>query len=123
MSGVARMIARQGQSWTMTPQVLGSKDNYGDRAISDDTPIPVKAIRTETAEADAVLTVRGEERKVDVELIVDSSLDVSDIEDTTERAPRFTSPEGIEFDAVAVGREGNIKGFHRIFLSKSRSST
>ena len=122
MSGaVKRMIKRSGQTWQMQIWAEGSiSADYGRSNKTLPTTIDITAIRTETAKERAVIDVQGEERTVDAQLIVNDTVDVSSIEDTTKIAPIFTSPSGVEYDGIALGREGELLGFRRVFLMKRR---
>ncbi len=122
MSGaVKRMIARRGEAWTIQNWTVGAEDEYKDRARTPASGATITVIRTETAKEGVTIDFRGEKRTIDVQLIVRDDVDVSEIDDSTKAAPLVTSPEGTLYDAIALGREGQIIGFRRIFLSQRRS--
>jgi len=124
MSGaVIRMISRRGTAWAMKTWVEGSADAYKDKTRTLSAATNITAIRTETAKEVVKLHMRGEERTIDVQLLMADTVDVSQIEDTTKKAPIVTSPSGEVYDMVAVGREGELLGFRRAFLSKRRSGS
>ena len=121
MSGaVGRMIDRSGRTWIMKTWIEGATNAYNrtEKTLSD--PIEIKGIRTETAKERVVIDSQGQERMLDVTLLIKDSVDVSDVEDTTKKSPLFISPEGFIYEAIALGREGNILDFHRIFLAKQK---
>jgi hypothetical protein len=122
MSGaVKRLIKRQGRTWQLQAWVEGAAStDYGRTDKTLPTATNITAIRTETAKERTVIDAQGEERTVDAQLLVDDTVDVSSIEDTTKIAPILTSPSGVQYDGIALGREGEIIGFRRIFLSKRR---
>lgn len=122
MSGaISRMMTRKGRDWTYETVSEGALNTYRRSMKTRDAALTVRAIRTETAKERASITVRGEERTVDAQLIILDSVDLSAVEDTTQVAPVFTSPSGVEYDAIALGREGEIVGFRRVFLTKRRA--
>lgn len=122
MSGATkRMIKRRGQTWQMQAWIEGAAStDYGRTGKTLPTATDITAIRTETAKERTVIDVQGEERTVDAQLLVNDTVDVSSVEDTTKVAPIFTSPSGVVYDGIALGREGEVIGFRRIFLAKRR---
>ena len=121
MSAVDRLIARRGESWTIQRWVEGAASAaYGRTDKTLATAEAFTGIRTETAKERSVIDVQGEERTLDAQLLVNDTLNVADIEDTTKITPVIASPTGVQYDAVALGREGEVIGFRRIFLSKRR---
>ncbi len=122
MSSVKRLIARRGQTWRIQYWVEGAINQYQRSNKTLGSVVEFKGIRTETAKETSTIEARGEERTLDAQLIVNDSVDVEDIEDTSKIAPVVTSPSGVRYDAMALGREGEIMGFHRIFLSKRRGT-
>lgn len=121
MSAVGRLIRRRGKTWNIQYWVEGGVNAYRRTNKTLSAPIPFLAIRTETAKERAIISARGEERTLDAQLLILEDLDVSDIEDTTKISPVITSPTGIQYDAITLGREGEVMKFNRIFLSKRRS--
>ncbi len=121
MSSVRRMITRRGQIWQIQYWVEGAANAYKRTAKTLSTAVEFTAIRTETAKEKTTIDVRGEERTLGAQLVISDDLDVADIEDTTNIAPVITSPTGVEYDAIALGREGEVLGIRRIFLSKRRA--
>lgn len=122
MSAVTRMIARRGRTWLWCLWSESGSNEYNRTEKVLGAPIDIVAIRTETAKERTTMDVRGQERTLDAQLLVDLSVDVSDVEDTTKIAPIAVSPSGVSYDAIALGREGEVMDFHRIFLSKRRSN-
>lgn len=122
MSYVDNMLEQAGQDWTMKSWVDGVTNEYKNVNRTLGAGVTVRAIMTETAKERVTRTVLGKESTVDAQLLVKSDLDVSAIEDSTQEPPVFISPYGLEFDAVAVGREAQpILGMVRIFLLKRRA--
>lgn len=126
MTATHRMIERRGKTFTMKRWVTGAVDTDYGRTTSNDTlettGTTFKAILSETAKERVVVMPSGEERTVDAQLIVKNTLDVSDIDDTTKRAPVIISPDGLTYDAIALGREGEVVKVRRIFLLKRRAN-
>lgn len=120
MSAVKRLIERSGRDWKIQYWIEGPSNAYRRHERTLAKPKVFKAIRTETAKEITSIEVRGEERTLDAQLLVNDDLDVGDIEDTTKISPVITSPTGVKYDAIALGREGELMKFHRIFLSKRR---
>ena len=116
-----RMVTRLGAGWVMKTWTIGATDEYKRKARTPDVITNITAIRGETAKETITLNVRGEERTIDVQLLVNDTVDVSTIEDTSFKAPIFVSPTGVNYDGVAVGREGEVVGMRRIFLSRRRA--
>lgn len=122
-AAVARMLERQGETWTYKVWSDGALNAYKRAAQTLSAGTEVKVLRTETSKEKTDIDVLGQQRTLDATLIVvEGDIDVADIEDTTKRSPVFVSPQGLEFEAIALGREGNLMGFHRVFLSKMRAS-
>lgn len=122
MTAVARMIKRRGTTWAIQTWVEGAASaDYGRSAKTLATAVNFTAIRTETAKERTTIDVQGEERTVDAQLIATNIAAFDDVEDTTKLAPVITSPSGVKYDAIALGREGDILSFRRIFLIKRRA--
>lgn len=121
MSSVKRLISRRGRTWQIQYWVEGVANAYKRTGKTLTAAVNFTAIRTETAKEKASISVRGEERTLDAQLLVNMDLDVADVEDTKQISPVITSPSGVQFDAIALGREGEVLNFRRIFLSKRRA--
>ncbi len=121
MSAVKRLLRRRGKTWQIQYWIEGAENVYKRTAKTLTTAIDFTAIRTETAKEKRTIEVRGEERTLDAQLLVDLDVDVGDIEDTTKITPVITSPTGVKYDAISLGREGEVMDFRRIFLSKRRA--
>ncbi len=121
MSSVKRLLSRRGTTWQIRYWIEGATNAYKRTNKTLGTAIDFIAIRTETAKEKTTINVRGEERTLDAQLLVDIDLDVSDVEDTTQISPVIISPSGVNYDAIALGREGEVMKFRRIFLSKRRA--
>lgn len=118
----ARFVERRGEDWTYQLWSYGSVNAYNRKALTLGSAVDIKAIRTETSKERVVVDVQGQERTLDITLLIKDSVDFSDIEDTTKKSPIFTSPSGIKYEGIALGLEGNVIGFQRVFLSKQRAS-
>lgn len=121
-SRVAKKLGQEAE-WTTNTWTQGAKDEYGKYVFTKDAAVTVYPIRVEDPTPDPNLYPWGEDRTVDVQLIVPSdTVGLDDIEDTTKKAPIWTSPQGVVFEAIALGREGFVFGWARIFLEKRRDS-
>lgn len=111
--------------WTFHRWTSAGEDAYNNETFTlDATGVEVNVIRVEDPTPDPNLYPWGENRTVDVQLLVeDTIVGLDDIEDTTRKAPIFKSPNGIKFEAIAMGREGNIFGWARVFLEKVRDGS
>ena len=129
-SAMARFAQRRGEDWIYTTFGEGARDSYGDvaYAASDDPPT-FRGIRSDSGNR-TVLMPTGEERKVDIAVIVaaplkDSNGDRVNIQDDmTNRAATVTDGSGRIYKVIGVGHEGtNPVGSMRLMCIRQASTT
>lgn len=121
-SRIDNLLERAGQNWGVQSWSYDSTSKYNTKINTLGSMTTIRAIRSETAKERIRRDVRGQDRTIDAQILVSvDAVDVTDIEDTTKEPPVFTSPSGIKYDAIAVGREAeDILGMRRIFLVQRR---
>ena len=127
---MARFAQRAGEDWVYTTFDEGARDDYGDvaYAASDDPPT-IRGIRSDSGNR-TVLMPTGEERKVDVAVLVsaplkDSNGDRVDIQDDmTRRAATVTDSSGRIYRIMGIGHEGtNPVGSLRLMCMRQAATT
>ncbi len=110
---MVRMAKRGGEDFTYTTFDEGVRDDYGDIEFSaEGDPPTVRGMRLDTKDATVVMET-GEERKVDIAVIVpaplkDSNGDRVNIQDDmTKRAATLTDASGRIYKVVGVGHEAS----------------
>lgn len=119
---IVRLLRRKGQTWGLRTWTESTETAYNRKRQSLGVATDFTAIRVEDPKPLDSLSARGRTREVEVQLFVRDTLDVSAVEDDTQKNPVAVSPSGVEYDIVHVGREGEIHGYYRLFLSKRRAS-
>ncbi len=122
-----RMAARAGEDWVYTEFSEGARDAYEDvvYTASGDPPT-IRGIRSDGGKR-TVLTQAGEERNVDISVLVASPLKDTDGNviiidaDMKERAPTLTDVFGRVYKIIGVGYEGVSKMGSRRLLCVSQA--
>ena len=112
MTAFSRMAKFRGEDFTYTVFTEGSRDAYEDVPYTaDPTPDTIRGIRGSGGQR-TVLTETGEERSVDISVIVASPLlnsagaAVTIEDDMTNRAPTLTDSGGRVYKVGGVNHEG-----------------
>ena len=130
-TGAMRRFARKaGEDFTYTTFGEGARDDYGDVEYSaEDDPPTVRGIRVDTRDQTVIMQT-GEERKVDIAVIVsaplkDSNGDRVDIQDDmTKRAATLTDGSGRIYKVAGVGHEAtNPLGALRLLCMRQADKT
>ncbi len=129
-SAMARLAKRAGENFIYTTFDEGVRDEYGDvaYAASDDPPT-VRGIRSDGGNR-TVLLPTGEERKVDIAVLVPSPLKdqngdrVNIQDDMTDRAATLTDGSGRIYKVVGIGHEAtNPLGALRLMCLRQANKT
>lgn len=130
-TGAMRRFARKaGEDFVYTTFDEGVRDDYGDIAYSaEDDPPTVRGVRSDGSNR-VVLLASGEERKVDIAVIVaaplkDSNGDRVNIQDDmTKRAATLTDGSGRIYKVAGVGHEAdNPLGALRLLCMRQANPT
>jgi hypothetical protein len=112
MSTFSRMAKYRGEDFTYTVFTEGSRDAYEDVPYTaDPTPDTIRGIRNDGGQR-TVLMQTGEERNVDVSVVVanpilnSAGVAVTIEDDMTNRAPTLTDSDGRIYKVAGVGHEG-----------------
>ena len=104
-------VTRKGEDFVYKTFAEGSRDDYGDVAYTvNASPPTIRGIRSDRGQ-ETVFTMTGEERKVDISVLVASPLldstgsAVTLQDDMTDRAATLTDAGGRIYKMVGLGRE------------------
>jgi len=107
------LVTRKGENFVYKTFSEGSRDDYGDVAYTvDASPPTIRGIRSDRAH-EVVFTQTGEERKVDISVLVASPLldsagsAVTLQDDMTDRAATLTDAGGRIYKMVGLGHEAS----------------
>jgi len=129
-SAMARLARRAGEDFIYTTFGEGARDDYGDVAYSaEDDPPTIRGVRSDGGNQTIILQT-GEERKVDIAVIVaaplkDSNGDRVNIQDDmTNRAATLTDGSGRIYKVAGVGHEAdNPLGALRLLCMRQADRT
>ena len=114
MGTFARMAFRSGEDFVYTEFAEGATDAYGDKSYTaDSTPDTIRGVRSDGGNHMSTTQV-GEERKVDIAVIVANPLKnsagvaVNILDDLTSRAPTLIDGAGRVYKIVGVGHEAVV---------------
>ena len=130
MSAFTRMARRHGEDFVYTEFAAGVRDVYEDVAYTADaSPPTIRGIRSDGGDRVA-LTERGEERHVDLAVLVSSPLldDAGNAVvidgDMKKRAPTLTDRFGRIYKIIGIGYEGdNSPGVRRLLCVSQAGPT
>jgi hypothetical protein len=115
-----RFVSARGEDFVYTTFSEGARDAYEDIAYTaDPTPPTIRGIRVDRGSR-TFITDTGEERKIDIAILVaDPLLDsegqsVTLQDDMTERAATLTDAYGRTYKMIGLGHEGVPVGAKRI---------
>ena len=113
-----RYLAKRGEPFTYTEFTQGARDTYEDVSYTaDSTPQTIRGFRIDSTDT-TLLDETGQQRKVEIEILVLASESIPNADDMAERAPTMTDASGRIYAIAGVGHEGVPVGAKRLYMER-----